>query len=120
MASVLVIDDDEMFRRLVCKLIENAGHEPIAAASGEEGIELASQKDPDLIVTDMNMPGMTGWEMIRRLRAEEATATTPVVVVSAHETSRDRDEAFEAGCSAYVNKTIDPDTLIGKIVSQLP
>lgn len=119
MASILVIDDDSMFRRLVCKLIGNAGHQSSEAEDGHAGLAAARAQRPDLIVTDMSMPGLTGFELIRELRKDPATATVPIAVVSAHETAEDHDEAFTAGCDAYIEKTLAPEKLIAQILSAL-
>ncbi|MEQ8665232.1 MAG: response regulator [Rhodospirillales bacterium] len=120
MVTILVIDDEEMFRRLLSKLIENAGHAAVQAADGATGLSLARDTVPDLIVTDMSMPGMTGFELIRALRRDPATKDIPVVVASAHETAEDRDEAFEAGCDDYIEKAVSPEKLIAQVLGALP
>lgn len=120
MSKILVIEDDFMFRRLLCKLIENAGHEVIEAENGMAGLEAIERESPCLVVTDMEMPNMTGFDLLRTLRADDKTRELPVVVVSAHETAADRDEAHNLGCSAYVLKTIAPEKLIERILSALP
>jgi len=120
MATILVIDDDEMFRRLVGKLIENAGHEAVHAADGEAGLALISAGAPDLVVTDMTMPGISGAELIVRLRADRETAHLPVVAVSAHEAPDELSGLRDAGVSAFLPKTMDPESLIAGIVDQLP
>ena len=119
MATILVIDDEEMFRRLLCKLIENAGHVPLEASDGPCGLAIAKTEQPDLIVTDMSMPGMTGFQLIRAMKQEPATKDIPIAVVSAHDTAADQDEAFEAGCDAYVEKTVSPDVLIKQVLGAL-
>ena len=119
MAKVLIIDDDFMFRVLLCKLIENAGHEVVEAEDGKAGFDAVASESPDLVVTDMEMPEMTGFELLKALRAEPKNANLPIVVVSAHEVSADRDEAHNLGCTAYVLKTIAPDDLSARILADL-
>lgn len=119
MAKILVIDDDFMFRLLLCKLLENAGHEVLEAENGQDGVDAVANSSPDLVVTDMEMPRLTGFELLKVLRADPAHADLPIVVVSAHETTADRDEAHELGCNAYVLKTLVPDDLVARVTSVL-
>jgi len=120
MANILIIVDDFMFRKLLCKLVENAGHAFVEAEDGVAGLAAIGETSPDLVVTDMEMPKMTGFELLRHLRDDPANAHLPIVVVSAHETTADRDEAHQLGCNAYVLKTLPPDDLIKRILAVLP
>lgn len=120
MTKVLVVDDEELFRLLISEILSAEGFEVILAGDGEEAIEIAAASLPDLILMDMSMPKMTGFEAIRALKKKDETRKTPILAVTASDTTGDYEEAYDAGCSGYLPKPIDADRLIEKIKELLP
>ena len=108
---VLVAEDDEDILGLVCFDLEDEGYEVLTARNGEEAIALALERHPDLVLLDVAMPGLDGYEVTRRLRADEATRGTPVVLLTARAQVRDVIMGFEAGANDYVTKPFRPDEL---------
>ena len=119
-ARILVIEDDAASLELVRYLLAAAGHTVLLAHHGAEGLESARAARPDLIVTDLHMPGMDGMTLLRHLRQDPALAATPVVAVTAYSMVSDRNAVFAAGFSGYVSKPIDPDNFVRTIESHLP
>ena len=120
MARVLLADDDLILRDFLTTHLEAGGHSVLVAHDGEEAIVLSQKGHPDIAVLDMDMPGITGWEAIRRIKSAEDTRSLPVIVLSAHTTAGDKDEAHEAGCDIYLEKPVQAmrlietlDTLLG-------
>jgi DNA-binding response OmpR family regulator len=108
---VLVAEDDEDILELVAFDLEDEGYEVLTARDGEAAVALALERRPDLILLDVAMPGLDGYEVTRRLRAEEATRSTPVVLLTARAQVRDVILGFEAGANDYVTKPFRPDEL---------
>ena len=120
MAKILLIDDDARTLALLDALLQGNGHQVVTVSSGQEGVDLVTEDQSfDLIVTDLNMNTVSGWEVVRRIRAVPGCATVPIMALSAFTSAQDRDEAFEAGCSAYENKPINQDRLLDKITKLL-
>jgi pilus assembly protein CpaE len=119
MARILVIDDDSHARRLIEFALTKAGHEVITANRGEEGLQKASQQPPNLAIIDLMMPQMDGYEVCRRLRQNERTADTPIIVFTARIQEIDRQTALEAGANEFLTKTATPDELVSKVESLL-
>ncbi len=117
---VLVIEDQEDNRRIVRDLLTSAGYDMIEAATGEEGLTLAAANPPDLILMDIQLPGMDGYETTRRLRANPALRRIPIIAVTSYALSGDDAKALEAGCDAYVTKPFSPRALLAKIREYLP
>ena len=115
MSSILVIDDDALFRGLMKAAFQKSGHEVLVAEDGESGVDLAKENKPDIIVTDMSMPRMTGWEVLDALKSDPGTEAIPVVVLSAHRTSQDIDEAHLRGCAGYLVKPVPVTDLLAKV-----
>ena len=115
MSTILVIDDDELFRGLLRAAFRKSGHEVAVAEDGIIGVERAREVHPDLIVTDMSMPGMTGWDVLRALKSEVSTQGIPVVALSAHRTTEDYDEAYREGCAAYLVKPVAINELMNRV-----
>ena len=115
MKKVLVVDDEELFRIMISEILSAEGFEVIVAEDGEEAIEIASASLPDLILIDMNMPKMTGFQAIRTLKEKDETKNTPIVAVTAHDTTGDYEEAYDAGCDGYLSKPLDAVLLIEKV-----
>ncbi len=107
MSRILIVEDDVSVLQLVVAILEGAGHEVISVSDGESAIEQATQKLPDLVITDMSLPVKTGWEVIAHLKNDAATDAIPIIALSAYDSQGDRDAGHEAGCDAYVGKPID-------------
>lgn len=106
---VLVVEDDRVNRELVVELVEQEGHKALSADSAREGLVLAVRKRPDLILMDIGLPGMSGYEATRRLKADPATASIPVVALTGLAMRGEEAEALRAGCDAYLTKPIDTE-----------
>ena len=113
MAKILLVEDQEMNRDMLSRRLKKRGYEVAIAVDGAEGVEKARAESPDLILMDMSLPVMDGWEATRILKAEEGTRAIPVVALTAHAMSTDRDKALEAGCDAYETKPVDLPRLLG-------
>jgi CheY-like chemotaxis protein len=107
MAKVLLVEDQEDNRDMLSRRLKKRGYEVEIAVDGAEGVEKARSEAPDLILMDMSLPVMDGWEATRILKAEDDTRSIPVVALTAHAMSTDREKAFEAGCDAYETKPIE-------------
>jgi two-component system, cell cycle response regulator DivK len=117
---VLLIEDNEQNRYLVTFLLQRHRHTVVAAFDGERGIEAARKCDPRLILLDLQLPGMDGLEVARKLRSIDALRDVPIVAVTSYAMSGDRDKALAAGCNGYIEKPIDPDTFIEQIAGFMP
>ncbi|MEN9252063.1 MAG: response regulator [Thermostichales cyanobacterium HHBFW_bins_127] len=115
MVRLLLVEDNEMNRDMLVRRLQKKGFEIICATDGAEGVEKAYQTEPDLILMDLSLPVMDGWEATRRLKASEHTKGIPVIALTAHAMSGDREKALEAGCDDYDTKPIDLPRLLGKI-----
>jgi CheY-like chemotaxis protein len=112
--KILVVDDAEFNRDLLLQLLED-DYEVIMAVDGEEGVKKAEQEKPDLILMDLGMPVMDGWEATRRIKANTELKHIPVIAVTSHAMVGDEIQAREAGCDDYIPKPIDEDELLKKI-----
>jgi two-component system, cell cycle response regulator DivK len=112
---ILVIDDDLMNLDMISQRLELRGYHVVRAVDGIEGLELANAEPPDLILMDVNLPEMDGWEATRRLKAEWKTRRIPVVALTAHAMASDRSKALEAGCDEYESKPVDFERLVEKM-----
>ena len=112
---VLVADDDEDIRALVSFRLEKAGYAVVQAANGEEALELARERTPDLAVLDVMMPRLTGDEVTRRIRADEATSGIPVILLTARVQEEDVARGFEAGADDYIKKPFSPQELRARV-----
>jgi CheY-like chemotaxis protein len=115
MAKILLVDDDEMCRDMLSRRLIRRGFEVIVAVDGKQGIESARSEKPDIILMDMSLPVMDGWEATRRIKSDDATRGISVIGLSARTLSGDREKATAAGCDDYDIKPIEFDRLIGKI-----
>ena len=111
----LVVEDNENNMYLIGYILRKHGHEVIEAVSGEEGLALAVQEQPDLILMDIQLPGMDGLEATRRIRASEAASGIPIIALTSYAMTGDRERALQAGCTGYIEKPIDPETIIASI-----
>ena len=112
---ILVIEDQEDNRRIVRDLLTSVGYAMIEAGTGEEGVTLAEAHRPDLILMDIQLPGMDGYEVTRRIKANPALAAIPIIAVTSYALSGDEDKAKAAGCDAYIAKPYSPRQLLAKI-----
>ena len=118
--QILVVEDQEDNRRILRDLLASAGYEMIEAVTGEEGVALAAARRPDLIVMDIQLPGLDGYEATRRIKGDPALRAIPVIAVTSYALSGDDRKAFEAGCDAYVTKPFSPRQLLATIREHLP
>jgi two-component system, cell cycle response regulator DivK len=116
---ILAIEDHEENRRLLRDLLTSVGYEMIEAVTGEEGAALAEAQLPDLILMDIQLPGIDGYEVTRRIKANPALRHIPVIAVTSYALSGDDVKALEAGCDAYVTKPFDPGELLATIREHL-
>jgi two-component system cell cycle response regulator DivK len=119
-ARILVVEDHEENRRIMRDLLTSAGYEMIEAVTGEEGVTLAQAQHPDLILMDIQLPGIDGYETTRRIKANPALRAIPIIAVTSYALSGDDVKAREAGCNDYVTKPFSPRALLGKIREYLP
>jgi CheY-like chemotaxis protein len=119
LAKILLVEDNEMNRDMLSRRLVRKGYEVVLACDGQAGVDMAAAEAPDLILMDMSLPALDGWEATRRLKAAPATRHVPVIALTAHAMSGDRDKALEAGCNDYDTKPIDLPRLLGKIESLL-
>lgn len=119
MAKVLLVEDNEMNRDMLSRRLLRKGFEVVMAEDGAAGVARALSEAPAVILMDMSLPVLDGWEATRRLKADPATAHIPVIALTAHAMSEDRDKAMAAGCDDYDTKPIDLDRLLGKIAGLL-
>ncbi len=115
MAKILLVEDNEMNRDMLSRRLSRRGFEIVIAVDGAEGLAMATSESPDLILMDMSLPGIDGWEVTRRIKADEKTKAIPVIALTAHVMSDDRDKALEAGCDDYDSKPIELPRLLEKI-----
>lgn len=117
---ILVIEDQEDNRRILRDLLTSAGYEMLEATTGEEGVVLAAAQRPDLILMDIQLPGLDGYEVTRRIKGDPALRHIPIIAVTSYALSGDDQKAFAAGCDAYVTKPFSPRALLAKIREYLP
>ena len=115
MAKLLIIDDTENNRVLLSRRLKPRGHEILLAEDAEQGIALAREHQPQLILMDVGLPGMDGWQATRSLKSDAATAGIAIIALTAHAMSGDRDKALAAGCDEYESKPIDFAALFKKV-----
>ena len=113
--KILVIEDNEQNMYLVNFILEKYGYQVIQARSGDEGIQQAQQQNPDLVLLDIQLPVMNGYEVARELRKMKLMAEIPIVAVTSYAMPGDRENAMEAGCSGYIEKPINPETFITEV-----
>jgi Response regulators consisting of a CheY-like receiver domain and a winged-helix DNA-binding domain len=115
MTKVLVIEDNEMNRYLISFILKGEGFEVIEAITGEVGVEMAIRDRPDLILMDIQLPGIDGLEATKRIRASPADEKVPIIALTSYAMSGDREKALAAGCTGYIEKPINPDTIMDEI-----
>lgn len=115
MKKILVVEDNEMNRDMLCRRLARKGFSVLTAADGEQGINMARAETPDVIIMDLSLPRIDGWEACRRLKADQATSAIPIIALTAHAMSTDRDKALAAGCDDFDTKPVDFTRLLEKI-----
>jgi two-component system, cell cycle response regulator DivK len=115
MTKVLVVEDNEMNRDMLSRRLTRRGFQVIFAVDGQQGIDLARSERPDIILMDMSLPVIDGWEVTRRVKSDDATRSVPVIGLTAHAMAGDREKAIEAGCDDYDTKPVELERLIGKM-----
>jgi two-component system, cell cycle response regulator DivK len=119
MATILVVEDNDLSRDALSRRLERRGYRVILAVDGEQAIERGLSERPDLILMDLGLPRIDGWEATRRLKAESATRHIPIIVLSAHAMTNDRDKALEAGGDEFDTKPVRFQPLLDKIEALL-
>lgn len=119
MTKILLVEDNEMNRDMLSRRLVRNGFEIVMAMNGQEGLDLASSESPDLILLDMGLPVIDGWEAARRLKADTATAKIPVIALTAHAMVQDKEKALAAGCDDFDTKPVELPRLLEKINSLL-
>ena len=119
MPRILLVEDNEMNRDMLSRRLQRRGYEVLIATDGGQGVEMATSQLPELILMDMSLPVLDGWEATRQLKADDATRHIPVISLTAHAMSGDDDRAKEAGCDDYDTKPVDLPRLLGKIEALL-
>lgn len=120
MTRILIIEDNDMNRDMLSRRLIRRGYEVLIAVDGETGIEMAREHLPDLVLMDMSLPVIDGWEATRRMKADGSLAQIPIVALTAHAMASDHADAMKAGCDDYDTKPIDLPRLLGKIEALLP
>ena len=119
MTKILVVEDNEMNRDMLSRRLVRKKYEVLVAVDGRESVEMAHSETPDLILMDMSLPVMDGWEATRQLKASPETQVIPIIALTAHAMSGDREKALEAGCDDYDTKPVELPRLLGKIEALL-
>lgn len=119
MPTILIVEDNELNRDMLTRRLQRRGYEMLTAANGAEGLEVARQALPSLILMDMSLPVMDGWETTKRLKSTPETADIPILALTAHAMSGDRERALDAGCDEYDTKPVEFARLLSKIETLL-
>jgi CheY-like chemotaxis protein len=119
MPKILLVEDNEMNRDMLSRRLIKKGFEVVMAVDGKQGLEMASSESPDLILLDMSLPVMDGWEVAGQLKADEQLKNIPVIALTAHAMSGDREKALAAGCDEYDTKPVEFKRLVEKMNSML-
>ena len=117
--KTLIIEDNENNMYLISFLLQNNGHDVSQAYDGQAGVSLAKSVHPDLILLDIQLPKMNGYEVALELRKDESLKNVPIVAITSYAMPGDQEKALSAGCSGYIKKPINPDTFLGEIESYL-
>ncbi len=115
MAKILLVEDNEMNRDMLSRRLARKGHEVVVGEDGQKAVDMATSEGPDIILMDMSLPVIDGWEATRRIKAAPETAGIPVIALTAHAMAADRQKALDAGCDDYDTKPVELDRLLGKI-----
>ena len=119
MTKVLLVEDNEMNRDMLSRRLQRKGYDVVMAVDGEEAVKLAVAEHPDLILMDMSLPVLDGWEATRQIKAKPGTKSIPIIALTAHAMAGDREKTIEASCDDYDTKPIEFPRLLGKIEALL-
>ncbi len=119
MPKILLVEDNEMNRDMLSRRLIRRGYEVVLATNGQEGLDLARSSCPDLILMDLSLPRIDGWEATRRIKSAISTAAIPIIALTAHAMSGDKEQALAVGCDDYETKPIEFERLLEKITLQL-
>ena len=120
MSTILIVEDNEMNRDMLSRRLARRGYDVLIATDGQMGLDVARASVPDLILMDMSLPLVDGWEATRQLKGDARVRHIPVIALTAHAMANDRDKALDAGCEDYDTKPIELPRLLGKIAALLP
>jgi two-component system cell cycle response regulator DivK len=115
MPRILLVEDNEMNRDMLSRRLQRRGYEVLIAIDGQQGVTMAQSQSPDLILMDMSLPVLDGWEATRALKSSQRTKDLPIIALTAHAMSTDRERAMEAGCDDYDTKPIELTRLLAKM-----
>jgi len=115
MSKILIVEDNEMNRDMLSRRLERKGYEVAMAEDGQKGVDMSKSENPDLILMDLSLPVMDGWEATSNIKEDDDTKDIPIIVLTAHAMAGDREKAIEAGADEYDTKPIDFKRLLGKI-----
>jgi CheY-like chemotaxis protein len=119
MTTILIVEDNEMNRDMLSRRLRTRGYEVLLAVDGADGVDVARASSPDLILMDMSLPVVDGWEATRRMKADATLRSIPVIALTAHAMANDREKALEAGCDDYDTKPIELPRLLAKMETLL-
>lgn len=119
MPKILLVEDNEMNRDMLSRRLIRKGYDVVLALDGQQAVEAATSERPDLILMDMSLPVIDGWEATRRIKAEPSTRSIPVIALTAHAMASDREKSLEAGCDDYDTKPVDLQRLLDKMTGLL-
>ncbi len=119
MVKILLVEDNEMNRDMLSRRLQRKGYEVLIAVDGGQGVAMATAEHPDLILMDMSLPVLDGWEATRQLKAQADTQAIPIIALTAHAMAGDREKCIEAGCNDYDTKPVEFPRLISKIQTLL-
>ena len=117
--KILLVEDNEMNRDMLSRRLTRNGYEVVLAVDGQQGVDMAAAQQPDLILMDMSLPVMDGWEATRRVKADPATKAIPVIALTAHAMAQDREQVLAAGCDDFDTKPVELPRLLEKIKALL-
>lgn len=119
MPKILLVEDNEMNRDMLLRRLQRKGYEVVMALDGEEAVSMARSEAPDIILMDISLPGMDGWEATRKIKGSPETRSIPIIALTAHAMAGDREKSLKSGCDDYDTKPIEFPRLIGKIQNLL-
>jgi len=119
MPKVLLVEDNEMNRDMLSRRLQRRGYDVVMAVDGQQGVDMAASERPDIILLDMSLPVIDGWEAARRIKSADATRTIPLLALTAHAMAGDKEKALAAGCDDYDTKPVELQRLLGKMQALL-
>jgi len=119
MPKILLVEDNEMNRDMLSRRLARRGYEVVVAVDGEAGVRMAHSESPAIILMDMSLPGLDGWDATRQIKADPATRAVPVIALTAHAMAGDREKSLAAGCDDFDTKPVDFERLLAKIQALL-